>query len=107
MSEQLSKEELIEISSVSHGTMRNEDLIPTFLSMLESLDSIAYNKVITNYPEYNNEEPSEEFYESEEALYMLEDLFDAFNDLCPEGMYFGAHPGDGADYGFWEDVDPF
>ena len=30
-----------------------------------------------------------------------EDMWDAMQEIAPEGHYFGAHVGDGADYGFW------
>jgi hypothetical protein len=33
---------------------------------------------------------------------LLESLFDTLDNYSPEGYYFGAHPGDGSDYGFWE-----
>lgn len=29
-------------------------------------------------------------------------LIDTINDYAPDGWYFGAHPGDGADFGWWE-----
>lgn len=39
----------------------------------------------------------------EDASYFLnEDIWDAMNDIAPEGCYFGATEGDGCDYGFWE-----
>jgi hypothetical protein len=43
----------------------------------------------------------DEYYESEDADYDLEALFDALNDYAPEGFYFGASMGDGCDYGYW------
>ena len=30
-----------------------------------------------------------------------EDLFDQMNSIAPEDYYFGAHEGNGSDYGFW------
>lgn len=35
------------------------------------------------------------------CYYLWEDIFDFFNEVCPEGYYFGSTEGDGADFGFW------
>ena len=90
------------IGSVSSATMRTEDLIPSFLWELRHQEKLlkGHKGLIA---EINERMESEEYFESEEADYDLEDLFDALNEYCMPGFYFGAHPGDGADYGYWLD----
>ena len=101
----------VEEGTVIHGTHRSEDLIPTFLGILELMDKSAHDSLVENYPEYtaylaaieSDDEESEanNFMDSEIASEMVNDLFDRINEFTPEGMEFGAHPGDGADFGFW------
>ena len=38
---------------------------------------------------------------SEEQSYIFEDICDRLNELAPDGLAFGAHDCDGANYGFW------
>lgn len=88
------------LGSISHGTMRPEDLIPTFVDELESLDSdkrhadlIAEARAI--------DWDAQEGFNDDDCCEVLSDLFDALESFAPDYCYFGAHPGDGADYGFW------
>ena len=85
-----------QFGTVSSGTMRPEDLIPAFASELDWLGgcSRAERKLI-------NEANRIEDYDSEEAGFILDELFEALNERAPAYGYFGAHPGNGADYGFW------
>lgn len=87
--------------TISHGTLRSQDLIEAFLPVLEDLSQVDYDNILENYPEYNSS-IDDEYGDSEVALYMLEDLFDALDNASPEGYYFGSHLGNGSDFGFWE-----
>lgn len=81
------------MGTISHGTMRPEDLIPTFTDWLESQKPLRreHRKMLTAWK-------NEDEYDGET---FLEDLFDALGEYAPPYFYFGAHPGDGSDYGYW------
>lgn len=88
------------IGSVSHGTMRPEDLIPCFIDTIRDQKRVSWkHRAILRTIEKNAR--SKNYFESERASYDLETLFDLLNEYAPEGFYFGSHPGDGSDYGFW------
>ncbi len=87
--------------TVIHGTLRSEDLIPAFFSELLAYDPDAAAVILDNFPDYLGDEPDPNCYLSEDTNWLFDKLFDALNDVAPKGHYFGAHPGDGSDFGFW------
>ena len=89
-----------------HGTHRACDLIPVFLGVIENtpeytqiMQTNNYNlKVIFDCSADENDER----WESDDMCYFLnEELFNILDSYAPEGYYFGAHQGDGSDFGFW------
>lgn len=106
----------LENVSISHGTHRPVDLIDSFLYAVNDLDTegIFLNDICIKAGktfrlfcilDQNNQYPSPRLYER--AGYVIESLTDALNTFAPEGFYFGAHPGDGSDFGFWPVEDDF
>lgn len=93
--------------TISHGTLLSSDLITNFYTALRALDKKAALDIVK---EYHTEiawamEESLEVCQGEEpkdAYWALDALFDALGECAPEGHYFGAHPGDGSDLGFWQ-----
>jgi len=94
--------------SISSGTMRSEDLLDTFADELESFlsddetnkEEAVYRELIAearNVP-YTDDGDCEDV---ERAIETVEELFNALDEFAPPYGYFGAHPGDGACYGFW------
>lgn len=98
-------EELREVAkeqrSISHGTMRPADLIPAFLDELARHDPDTAASYREEIPPAALEDDRAEFWDTEDAASILDSLFDALDSAAPAGCYFGAHPGDGSDYGFW------
>ena len=113
------------IGSVSHGTLRADDLIPTFLDTLERLggsDAVSAACRDAVFPSHINvpegpapnygytwsdaESPETRAYlESDDAADDIRQLVDALNALAPDYTYFGTHEGDASDYGYWPSWD--
>jgi hypothetical protein len=96
--------------SVIHGTLRNQDLIPAFLEAVLQLDPDTPMALIeAMMPEELREVPQDnddhEWWYTETAYWVLEHLDNKLNDHAPDGYYFGAHEGDGSDFGFWRMID--
>lgn len=97
------------VGSVSWGTMRSQDLLPAFSDALRGLDPKAYQKL--SAPDSDSDlaawlstplaADNDPWWDSEACSFIMEDLFDALDECAPEGHYFGAHPSDGAHFGFW------
>jgi hypothetical protein len=98
----MDKNELKNVS-VSSATMRAEDLIPKFIAAIRSIEGESIESQLESKLLYiENESAKEGYYESENSQYDLDWLFDTLDALAPERFYFGSHPGNGSDYGFWK-----
>lgn len=100
------------VGSWISGTMREEDLIPSFLDLLGELDPErraqveADNQDVLGVWDDEDEERPADW--DEKASWLLNEvLFDALNEFAPPYFYFGANEGDGADYGFWFSAEAF
>lgn len=90
-------------ASVSHGTMRPQDLIPKFTDVIR--DTPEYVQIMNLVPVHAADDDTAEWWHSDEAVSHLADLVDILDSYAPEGYYFGTHPGDGSDYGYWKVTD--
>lgn len=79
------------LGSVSSGTLQPRDLIASFMPVLKQLNETRHNELVLNRP-------------NDDVEYVVE-IMDALDECAPPGYYFGAHPGDGADFGFWPQED--
>lgn len=101
--------EAMQPGSISHGTMRNEDVLPSIMSTLFKEDPQKAREIWQENPDFfealcdKASGIDNPWWNSEDANYISEELFDVMNDYSPEGHYFGSHPGDGSDYGYWPD----
>lgn len=103
----------ITLGSVIHGTLRSEDLLPAFLFALEDANSpkasrfnaelieLGFGHSMCGVCGMGNREEWPEGFGDDTAQEIIADMMDALNDIAPDGYYFGAHPGDGSEFGFW------
>ena len=103
-----------QLGSISHGTLRTQDLLPVFLETFMALGgNVPSDLECGAYIEYLNWpnpattacDEDDKFWDSEDAMWDMEALTDGLNNLCPPFVYFGTLEGDGSDFGFWPDMD--
>jgi len=100
--------------TVSEGTLRDSDLLSAMLGVLIDYRPKKFAELIREaqeiekkYPDFgylsylHDVAPLEEIDEIE--FLIMEKLPNAMDTLAPEKCYYGAHPGDGSLFGFWEE----
>lgn len=110
-----------DIGTISHATLRNEDLLEAFSDELErlgKLDAVEQNSpenagVNGTFPGFaqwlDAQNHRDKLIEDartidpdhEDATELVLELMDALNEYAPPYCYFGAIEGDGSDFGFW------
>jgi hypothetical protein len=88
------------LGTISHGTHIAADLIPDFVDVLKE-----YNSSFTLPEEIQDalNRLTDEEVGDDDLLdeYLNDILFDEMNAIAPPYAYFGAHEGDGSDFGYW------
>lgn len=92
------------IGSVSHGTLRYEDLIPVFALTLEALVLPVCRDDDLNAL-LNDCDVNLSTLDPVDANCLVNELIDELSAFAPPFTYFGSHPGDASDFGFWIDED--
>jgi hypothetical protein len=104
------------IGSVSSGTMLTEDLLGAFSGVLDDCvqrnadlcdtETGRYMTIVNEARDWLERESSEETADDTgEGDLLVEELFGVLGEFAPPYTYFGAHEGDGANYGFWPSFD--
>jgi hypothetical protein len=90
-----------ELGTVSEGTLRTEDLLPAFAGALKGFDE---NHALVKEAHQVMAE-----WDGEDDMDAIDDLIreieDALSECAPPFVYFGSLEGDGADFGFWPNMD--
>lgn len=93
------------IGSISHGTLRTQDLLRSFASELERLSTGAVPPIVAEargFADMLDDSDMPLADDEEAAADCLLDLQENYlNGHAPDGCYFGAHAGDGSAFGFW------
>ena len=92
-----------QLGSISTGTLRTEDLLPVFTATMRQFLTDNGHKSI--YVERAETIIRNDFYDMELADELVGTLMDGIQGYCPPFVYFGAHEGDGSDFGFWPDIE--
>lgn len=89
----------VEGLTLSHATLRLQDLLPV---ALEALGNTPESTTIRPIPDDILEDEYHEWWNGEEAHDLWESVWDLLNQYAPPGYGFGAHEGNGSLFGFWK-----
>ena len=92
------------LGSISTGTLRTEALLQRFADTLKACGSTS-NEIDNAYDFVNAIETEDNPDGNPDAQLIMDLLWEALEAMCPPFIYFGALEGDGADFGFWPDMD--
>lgn len=85
------------IGTISHGTLRSEDLLEAFADELDRCEPghKLVAEAFTMLEAWNDDN------EPGDVSEVLDDLANALDEYSPPYCYFGTCEGDGSDFGFW------
>lgn len=89
-----------QLGSVSHGTMIEEDLFEAFIDALSQLNKREAQKIQKEWDSFSHPKVCENCRDQRDYI-LNETLFNTLSNYAPPLAYFGAHEGDGSDFGFW------
>jgi hypothetical protein len=95
----------LSFGSVSWGTLRPQDLLTAFVDECNAR-GIAVSEEASTFRRFTSqmwEILSDDMAEMVDMI-INEELIDALSEGLPDGVYFGANEGDGADFGYWADT---
>jgi len=84
----------IQLGSVSTGTLRTEDLIDALSGEIKYLEIPDAHKILSEANGITD-------FDTENASFILEEMFEKLNEYAPPHMQFGSHDSDGANFGWW------
>jgi hypothetical protein len=109
-----------ELGSISTGTLRPEELLPCFLDFLDTLVEKGTFSAGADHPaevaevgklqdalgDMERRMETEGYWDNTDAVSEdLDFVTSRIEERVPSFCYFGAHDGDGADFGVWVDWD--
>ena len=77
-----------QIGTIIHGTMRFCDVAPALIGEIERVGGTV--------------DPSWLDCPEDEQVDVMDEIWRELDSLSPDGFYFGAHCGDGSDFGLWQ-----
>jgi hypothetical protein len=90
------------LGTISEGTLREQDLVPAFMSTLRVVCPECWETANDEIPDAalsDDDHPWWNTAHCQDVLY--EGLLDPLDEYAPEGYRFGPHEGNSSDFGYW------